>query len=532
MTGSSQNFVRGQTYRQPGLFDEAFGHHRAGRLAEAERLYRQVLAAEPDHAASLHWLGVLAHQTGDYEKAIELVGQAIAIEGDIALYHSNLGNALRRLKRLDKAAAAGGRALELDPSYAEGHNNLAITYKDMERLEDAAAHFRQAARLKPDYAEAHYNCGNILQDLDRPEEAIPYYRRAIELRPGYAKACMNLGNALRAVGRREEAIDYYRRAIEVKPDYAEAHVNEALILLQTGNFDKGWRCYEWRWRMEAIKSPAFDAPLWDGSDLTGKTILLHCEQGLGDSIQFIRYAKLVKARGAEVVLSCPYELMRLFETAEGIDRIFPPGTPPPGCDYHIPLLSLPLRFETRLETIPVEISYIKAPSDEAARWAKKLQPYRGKKIGLVWAGNPRSDQRDAHAIDRRRSMRLEQFAPLAKITGAQFFSLQKGEPAAQAKTPPAGMQLMDFMDEVGDFADTAALIANLDLVIGVDTSVIHLAAAMGKPVWVLSRFDGCWRWLLGREDSPWYPTLRLFRQPKSGDWQSVIARIADALRRD
>jgi tetratricopeptide (TPR) repeat protein len=514
---------------QNQAFDEALRHHRAGRLTEAEALYRQTLARDPHHADSLHWLGVIAHQNGRYEEAAKLIEQAIAIN-DAALYRNNLGNALRRLGRLEDAAEQGRRALALEPDNAETHNNLGITWKDQDKLEKAEAHFRKAAALRPDYAEAHYNLGNVLQDRDALGDAVAHYRRAIDLRPGYAKAHMNCGNALRAQGRREEALFCYRHAIAIKPDYAEAHVNEALTLLQAGNFAEGWPKYEWRWRLDYMKASVFDAPLWDGGDLAGKTILLHSEQGLGDSIQFVRYANMVKARGARVLLSCPASLVRLFETVAGLDRIFPEGATLAAYDCHAPLLSLPRIFETRLETIPRAMPYIEARPDEAARWAGRLQAYDGLKIGLVWAGNPRPGQPDAHAADRRRSMRLDQFTPLATIPGVQFFSLQKGAPGAQAKSPPPGMALIDFMNEIEDFAATAALIANLDLIIGVDTSVIHLAGAMGKPVWLLSRFDGCWRWLLEREDSPWYPSLRLFRQPKIGDWESVVGEIAEALK--
>jgi len=510
------------------IFAAALQYIAAGQIEEAERLCRQILAAEPAHADSLHLLGVIAHQAGRTNAALELIERALAIRDDSAPYHNDCGNVLRRLGRLDEALGHYGRALVLAPDYAEAHNNLGIALKEQSALDLAAARFREAVRLKPDYAIAHYNLGNVLQEQDALEESIAAYRRALALQPSYAKAEMNLGNALWRLGRFDDAAACYRRATAINPEYAEAHANEALALLLAGDFANGWRKYEWRWRLPHMKMRDFTAPLWDGGDLAGKTILLWSEQGLGDSIQFIRYATLVKQRGARVLLSCPSSLVRLFEKLDGIDQIFAEGTALPAFDYHAPLLSLPRMFGTRFETIPAEIPYINPLQEDVAKWAARLP--RGFKVGLVWAGSARPDQPNADAIDRRRSLHLDQLAPLAEIGGVQFVSLQKGPAALQAKNPPPGLLLTDLMDEVGDFADTAALIANLDLVIGADTSVVHLAGAMGKPVWVLSRFDGCWRWLLNREDSPWYPSLRLFRQPQAGDWASVIGRVAAELQ--
>jgi tetratricopeptide (TPR) repeat protein len=540
------------------LLENARQKHQTGKLAEAEKIYRQILVLDPHHADSLHLLGLLADQKGQHEVAIELMTRAIGIS-DASFYRNNLGNIMRRLKRYDEAAAHYERAIELKsdnadahynfgnmrleqnrfaeaaecyrraitlrPDYAAAHMNLGNALRGLDQLADAAECYRQAATIKPDYAEAHYNLANALLDLGKFEEASSFYQRAIALKPDYAEAHMNLGNALRFDGKYDEAIAAYRRAIAVRPDYAEAHTNEAVTHLLTGNFAEGWRQYEWRWHVKYMRAPNLAMPLWDGGDLAGKTILLHCEQGFGDALQFIRYAPLVKARGGKVILSCPQPLARLFTGIADIDRILPEGSPLPACDVQAPLLSLPMLFKTDIDTIPNHIPYL-APLPNTD-WAAKIPPGKSLKVGLVWAGNPRLSRPEARAVDKRRSMHLEQMAPLATISGIRFFSLQKG--AGVEQIAASGLPVIDLMDQVDDFADTAGLIAQLDLVIGVDTSVIHLAGAMGKPTWVLSRYDGCWRWLLARDDSPWYPGLRLFRQTKPGDWASVIEAVRQAL---
>ncbi|NTU76638.1 MAG: tetratricopeptide repeat protein [Alphaproteobacteria bacterium] len=354
---------------------------------------------------------------------------------------------------------------------------------------------------------------------------------AAAAKPDFAIAAYNLGAVHQEKGAFDLALAHYERALALDPTYADAHWNESLIYLLQGDFAKGLPKYEWRWRRNNAARNPFAAPMWDGGDLNGKSILLHSEQGLGDSLQFIRYASLVKKRGAKVFVYCPAALARLFESAKGIDQIFTEKTPAlPGFDCQAPLMSLPWLCGTTLATIPAFAPYLAAPRDARDLWAEKLRPYAGLKIGLVWAGSPRENNPEAYAVDRRRSLRLEMFAPLASLPGIHFFSLQKGDPAKQARTPPQGMELIDLMEEVQDFADTAALIAQLDLVIGVDTSVIHVAGALAKPVWVLSRFDGCWRWLQDRSDSPWYPTLRLFRQKTPRDWAPVIQDVAAALK--
>lgn len=567
-------------------------HHQAGRLAEAEALYRQVLAAEPQHAEALHLLGVLAHQVGQNEIAVALIEQAIALDGTNRRYHNNLGTAYRMLKRLDAAAASYRRALALSPDFAEAHGNLGIVLEEQGDLAAAEACFRRALALAPGFAEAHYNLGNVLRAQHQEPAAIDAYGRALALEPRFpdalgnlgallfergdlaaAAACYrkslalvpddpktlnNLGNILVAQDALAEAVQCYDRAIALDPAFAAAHVNRgnalaeagdlagaaasferalaldperaeaqwglALIALLKGDFAAGWPRHEARFRVEGFGGARrFAQPQWQGEPLGGASILLHAEQGLGDTLQFVRYVPLVAARGGRVVLEVPPELYRLLAATGAAETLIAAGDPLPDFAVHCPLLSLPLALGTDLATIPAAIPYIQAEPAKVAAWSRALPPAR-LKVGLVWAGRPQ------HKRDRWRSLTLATLAPLAGIPGVAFVSLQKGPAAEQASAPPPGMALTDRSADLVDFSDTAALIAALDLVIAVDTSVAHLAGALGKPVWLLLPEMPDWRWLLGRTDSPWYPTARLFRQPVRGAWGPVIASVADELR--
>ncbi len=379
--------------------------------------------------------------------------------------------------------------------------------------------------LEPSYAEAHSNLGNALASNGQFDDAIAAHRQAIALKPNYAEAHSNLGNALAGKGQLDSAIAAHRQAIALNPNLSEAHKNLALALLARNDFQEGWEEYEWRWKCKELPFPRDSAqPQWDGSSLEGRTILLHAEQGFGDAIQFIRYLPMVAQRGGKIIIACQGELQRLFQTmAEGC-HIVVVGPSPPAFDFHCPLLSLPRAFATTLANIPNIVPYLQADAEDARRWQRRLADHCSiVKVGLVWAGKA------AHKNDRNRSMKLARLAPLAQAPGVLFFSLQKGEAAVEGKTPPASLELIDWTEELKDFADTAALIANLDLVIAVDTAVAHLAGAMGKPVWTLLPFVPDWRWMLERKDSPWYPSMRLFRQPSLGDWDSVVTRVAEAL---
>ena len=542
-----------------------------GAYVEADELYREILTLRPRHFDAIQLLGALALQSGRLDEGIELLKKAVAINGMQAPIHSNLAfayNALRRFKEglasanralalqadfvdalnnrgnalagLDspaEALASFERALTLRPEFAQAWSNRACVLRDLGRPADALASCDQAIALQPDYADAWSNRANALSDLNRPQEAQQSYQRAIEFAPRLADAWNNLGLTLVDLNQHEQALQSYERALTLDPGFAEAHWNQSLCLLQMGRLAQGWPKYEWRWQRNRIKAGKrdFQQPLWRGDfPIDGKTILLHAEQGLGDTLQFCRYAALVSALGAKVLLEVPAELVRLLTPLDGVTQLIEQGQALPPFDCHCPLLSLPLAFKTELASIPGNTPYLFADAQASQQWAERFAHeaanHHELKVGLVWAGGNRPHVAELRKNDARRSITLEALRPILAVPQVRFYSLQKG-PAAQqrAQMPELGEQIVDYTDALADFADTAALVANLDLVISVDTAVAHLAGALGKPVWILNRFDTCWRWMLERQDSPWYPGARLFRQPALGDWGSVIEATREAL---
>lgn len=644
-----------------GTLQAAIAHHQAGRLAEAEALYRQILERVPQHADALHMLGLLAHQAGHHEMAVELIGQALRVapgnaaghsnlglallalgqadaavaslrralvlQPDFADAHLNLGNAWKAQGRLDQAVAsyraaigarrkypeahynlglallaqgqareavdafrqaialrpayaeahnglgnalqalgepeqAGAsyeRALKLRPGFAEAHNNLGLALQarglvdeaiaSLRRaiaihpgyaeahsnlgsqleargdLEEAAAEYRQALALQPGLAVAHNNLGNVLQAQGHLEEALASYRQAIAIRPDYADAHNNLGNALQAAGRLDEAVRSHDRAIELSPGDADAHWNKAFALLLKGDYGQGWPLFEWRWKALEQRGLAqrFAQPPWLGdAPVQGRTILLHHEQGLGDTLQMLRYARLLAAQGATVLVEVPAVLARLAATVPGVSGVVVAGAPLPAFDLHCPCMSLPLAFGTTLASVPAEVPYLFAPDPVREDWRVRLGAPVRRRVGLAWSGSV------AHRNDRNRSVALERLLPLLDAD-AQFHSLQKEYRGGDAALLAADGRLRDWSASLGDLADTAGLVGALDLVVTVDTAVAHLAGGMGKPTWLLLPFGPDYRWLLHRADSPWYPTMRLFRQPAPGDWGAVVAAVSSAL---
>ncbi|MGB9153702.1 MAG: tetratricopeptide repeat protein, partial [Alphaproteobacteria bacterium] len=388
--------------------------------------------------------------------------------------------------------------------------------------------FRHILKQYPNHVGALTHLGITLCHKGAFTEGADYYERALALQPDYRNALNNLGNALHALGKTTEAIDVYKRVISAQPDDPEGHKNMAMSLLMLGRFDEGWREYECRWQTTQLTTAQrnFSQPQWHGEDARGLTLLIHAEQGFGDTLQFCRYAPLAAARGIKIVLEVQPELVRLMNSLVGIEKVIGRGEPLPDFDLHCPMMSLPLAFGTQVETIPAEAAYLSAPPESSAKWQKRLGDSKCFRVGLIWAGNPRLFSSDLAAANRRRSMPPERLAPLIEVENIEFYSLQKDSPQ-----PSAELGLIDLMAECSDFADTAALIANLDLVISVDTAAAHLAAAIGKPVWLLNRYDSCWRWFRSRDDSPWYPTTRLFRQSRPGDWGSVIEAVRGELER-
>jgi tetratricopeptide (TPR) repeat protein len=428
-----------------------------------------------------------------------------------------------RAGRLDRAVACYRRVLAL-ADLAEVHFNLGAALAAQGQADDAIACYRRAVARKPDYLAAHTNLGRALKDRGLLDDAVACYRRALDLKPDLPQAHYNLGNALKALGRSDAAIASYRRAIARDADYVDAHTNLSMALLAQGDMAAGWPEYEWRWRGPLLgERRDFAQPQWRGEPAAGRTLLIHAEQGFGDTLQFCRFVPLAAARGLRVVMEVQPALLRLLRDMPRADLVIARGAPLPPFDLHCPMMSLPLALGTTVATIPSATAYLHADAAQAASWRTRLDAvaHQGLRVGLVWAGKSYSHAPALAAVDRRRSLDPRLLAPVFDLPGAHFVSLQKDGPP-----PPAGTRPSDFMDEMRDFADTAALVANLDLVVAADTAVAHLAAALGRPVWLLSRFDSCWRWLEGRADSPWYPTLRLYRQPRPGDWPAVIAAVA------
>ncbi|PKU24236.1 tetratricopeptide repeat protein [Telmatospirillum siberiense] len=659
MTHAAPSRAAVEEKRPPVSFEIGLAHHRAGRLDQAEAIYRRILEADKTHADSLHLLGVVSFQEGKHDTARDLICKAVDLHPDNRIYldnlaqvlramgrrdeaisryrlallkspddwrvrnqlglllgeigdldaeaeqyaavlrqvpdnvdaHFNLANLLARRKRPDEAigvfrrllllkpdfAAAHNnlatvlselsadkesercyrRALHLDPRFAEAHNNLGLLLGKVGRNDEAERCLRRACELKPDFAEAMNNLGNLLWMGGRPEEAEACCREALRLKPGYPSAALNLGNSLRErsrfdqaefwyrravqadpdwaeannnlssllldLGRLDEAIVRYRTALSQKPDYPDAHTNLAIALLLAGRCDEGWREYEWRWKQDKNRAHVrpFRQPLWKGEATGDRVLLLHAEQGLGDTLQFCRFVPEIAAR-RRVILEVQPPLVPLLAGLPGVERIVASGDPLPPFDLHCPFLSIPRVLGVTLESLPATAPYLRADPQRVAFWRRRVGELDGLRVGIVWAGN------QTMAADRRRSIPLEQFFPLADMDGVHFVSLQKGTAAGQL--PPPGFRLHDWTGELADFADTAALAEALDLIISVDTAVVHLAGALGRPVWLLNRSDRCWRWLLNRDDSPWYPTLRQFRQPYPGDWLGVLRAVRAELQ--
>jgi tetratricopeptide (TPR) repeat protein len=505
------------------MLELAMQHQQAGRLAEAESLYRQILSQEPRNADALHLLGMLAHQTGNNAVALQLIQQAIAINPTSADFRTDLARVLMAMNRRTEAAEAAREGVRLNPESAMGQYILGQALGGIGRLEEGIAHFRRAVDLKPDFFDAIQTLGSALRHLGRPGEAAICYQRCVSLRPEAPKPHNNLGVTLWESGQIEESLAAYQQGLELHPSYAEMHWGYALYLLTTGNFKTGWEEWEWglrSWRPEFNRGVS--KSIWDGSDFSGKTLLLHAEGGFGDAIHFIRYVPMIAQRGGIIMLECQRELASLLGQVPGIERVIVRGEALPKFDFHIQLQSLPRIFKTELATIPASVPYLAASPQIAQVWAERLhaEPESLLKVGLVWAGS--------NAIgEDQRSRALDIFTPLGAIPGVRFYSLQKGPDARQPV--PSGLLLMDYTSDLHDFADLAGLIANLDLVISVDTSVAHLAGALARPVWTLIPHKCDFRWLLEREDSPWYPTMRLFRQKKDQPWNALVIRIAKEL---
>jgi tetratricopeptide (TPR) repeat protein len=543
-----------------------------GRSEDAQARYRQALDVRPNDQGALNQLGSLYHESGRLTEALAIYGQVLQFYPDEPSAHYNYANSLLMSGKVGDAIVQYEHALKLKPDYLEAMvnlgmalsqagqgdpsrrwlgvakawfekalkaapynvvilNNLGNVLRQMGQAVEALAMYREALRLRPEYAEAAINLATSLRDLGQLDAAIESCRAALRYKPDSAEARINLGTFLQDLSRHDEAIEQFTEALRRKPSSLDAQWNKALSLMALGQYAEGFTMHEVGLGVVHMRGD-YPSPerRWNGESFVGKRLLIWCEQGLGDSLQFVRYAALCKQRGGSVIVLCPRALRALLSNCGFIDAL-PESVQEQDFDLHVPMMSLPYIFETTVETIPVDMPYLHVSEAKRAAWAGKLSRARGLKAGLVWAGNPRENQISAHIIDRRRSMSLDLLKPLFDVPNVTFVNLQMGAATAQIDICGLRSRMVDCMSEIENFEDTAALIEQLDMVISVDTSVVHLAGGMGKPVWVLSRFDACWRWLQNRPDSPWYPSARVFGQPSPGDWIGVVEKVGEELEK-
>lgn len=486
--------------------------------------FQRALALEPDSFEAARGLAFGWAGLGEIDQAEYFAGAALKLDANSVPLQLLFADLLRQQGRLEEALAACEEAVRLAPQLPQARNNLGNALNDLGRAPEAIAQFRAGLALDQALPELHFNLAVCLQLAGQLEEAQTHYRAAVELKSDFLQAWLNLASLHEQQDNVPGALEAYRGAIRSRPDEVAAHVNYAQHLLRLGRFDEGWKEYEWRWRVPemAAWAPRFDRPQWDGSKLMGQTVLVYAEQGFGDAIQFARYVPLIAKRGGKAVFRCAAPLKQLFAGTAGIDQVVAEREPPPAFDLFCPLLSLPRLFGTRVDSIPAAVPYIRADPSKTRHWHDRLASAGpALHIGLCWASNSK--------IGLQKSLPLAALAPLARVPGVRFHSLQTGAAGAEADRPPSGMALSNEGAELVDFSDTAALIASLDLVISIDTAVAHLAGALARPVWTLLAPPAHWGWLVERQDSPWYPTMRLFRKPRDTPWQSVVAQLAGAL---
>jgi tetratricopeptide (TPR) repeat protein len=559
-TSDSSRSAPAPTSSVRDAFNNAIRLHQAGRLDDAEKIYRRVLEVQSDHFDSLHMLGVVDIQRRNYAEAVRKINSALELNPNLGEAFNNRGTALRELKRLDEALASHDKAIALKPDYAEAFNNRGNVLLELKCFDEALASYDRAIALKPDYAEAFHNRGAAAKELKRLDEALacydkaiglnPYYAnafnsrgnvlmeqrslhealasydKAIALKPDHATAFYNRGTALRELKRLDDALASYDRAIGLRADYADAFNSRGMLKLLRGRYHDGWSDYEWRWRLRNKEiRPTINAPDWQGEDLADRRIAIYPELHFGDVIQFARYLPLLNRRGANVTFLAPARLIRLFRPLSPEIALVTSVDGRASFDFQCALMSLPRWFGTELSSIPNQTPFLSAERDLVARWKNKIGEV-GFRIGIAWQGTPQ------WTFDRRR-FPLTEIVPLLRLPDVRFISLQKNDGVDQLKDLPVDTKveaLGDFDNGSDGFIDTAAVMENLDLIITSDTSIAHLAGALGRPTWVALKYVPDWRWLLDRDDSPWYPTMRLFRQETDGDWKSVFAKMERDLR--
>ena len=551
--GSQQSLAVAQ------LLQEGLGLHRQGRISDAKLIYERILQEQYDHFEATQLLATAHCQQNQPElalryfeqalklnksnavvfnnrgnalrdlrrldEALESYEEALRIKPDYAEAYNNRGNALRGLKRLDKALKSYDEALRIKPAYAEAYNNRGNALRGLKRLDEALKSYDEALRIKPDYAEAYNSRGNALRDLERLDEALKSYDEALRIKPDYAEVYNNRGPSLRDLKRLDEALKSYDEALRIKPDYADAYFNKSLLLLLLGHFDKGWTLHEWRLLQDDKRVNYYSgpSPAWRGEqDIAGKRLLLQCEQGLGDTIQFMRYLPLVLAHSADVIIETPKRLIPLFLSLNLPVKLIPKGSPLPPFEMHCPLMSLPHVFQTRTETVPNQVPYLAPAEERLSKWRRYIGT-NGFKIAICWQGSAKGK------IDVGRSFPLHMFEAISKLDGVRLISLQKDDGVEQLRRLPIGMKVEVFPEDFdnGDnaFLDSAAVMRCVDLVITSDTSLTHLAGALGVKTWLLLKHVPDWRWMLDRHDSPWYPNHRLFRQTTRDDWANVFREV-------
>ncbi|MCG8635092.1 MAG: tetratricopeptide repeat-containing glycosyltransferase family protein [Desulfobacterales bacterium] len=477
------------------LLQKGIELHTSGQLAEAEKIYRSILGAHPDHPDAIHFMGVLAYNVGKNDIAVDYLEKAISLNPGNPGCYNNLGNVYQQQGEYASAVPHYEKTIQLDPGHHKALNNLGVAYLRLGKLEKAGQSLESALALNPAYAEAHNNLGEV------------YY----------------------AMARYDKALNAYEISISISEEFVQAHWNRSLAMLLTGDFKNGWAEYEWRWKRPEtpVRQFACGKP-WQGENIDGKVLFVYEEQGLGDTIQFMRYLPLLKNLGAKVVFETLPPMIRLTTQTDGYDRLMVgkkgvDTRPVDRFDFFVPMMSLPLRFGTELDTVPSAIPYLKPDPDLSGIWRARMGEADAFRVGVVWSGSP------LHRNDQNRSVHLSRFAGLADIRGIEWVSLQKETCEKWTDIDPDSFFTMNPGGQLSDFADTAAVIDNLDLVISVDTAVVHLAGAMGKKVWTLLPSPPDWRWLTDRKDSPWYPSMTLFRQPSNGDWDAVFDNIKACL---
>ncbi len=491
-----------------------------GRHEEALADFDRAILLNPNYLDAYLNRGIILHDLKRYEDALLSCNHALTLAPSNPTGHLSRGIVLSALGRNAEALSSFDLAICLDPRNGKAHANRGAVLLDLRRYDDALASCNKAVSLAPN-AIAHMNLGNVLEKLGRYEEALVEYDRAIHKNPVLADAFSNKANVLFLMREFDNAMSAYNHATTLSPDHAEAHWNKSLLMLLLGNYEEGWHMYEWRWKSKDCKSAYrnYPQPLWLGNpgQLRGKTILIHAEQGQGDTIQMMRYVPIIAAQAAKIVLDVPDSLASMIcDIPNAI--VLKQGSVIPDFDIHCPFMSLPLAFGTTLETIPDDVPYLRAPESKVEKWSVILGHRKHPRIGLVWSGAT------GHRNDHNRSIALQRLSPFFDLD-VEYHSLQVEYRNGDQEMLASTGRIVDHSNDIADYSDTAALIEHMDLVITVDTSVAHLVGALGKPVWIMLPHVPDWRWLLDREDSPWYPTARLFRQPSHGDWDSVIKSV-------